>query len=51
MTMDVTLKDGRAKLFIGVSLTLKNGLPDESMDDIATVGLKWANFDPLPSTV
>ena len=49
--MEVILKDGRAKLFLSVTLNLKEGLPDESMDDLATVGLKWASFDPLPHTV
>ena len=51
MTMEITLKDGRAKLFLTMTLTLGEGLPEESLDDIATIGLKWASFDPLPHTV
>ena len=50
-TMEITLKDGRAKLFLSITLVLKNGLPEESLDDITTIGLKWSNFDPLPHTV
>ena len=50
-SMETTLKDGRAKLFMSLTLILKKGLPEEQMDDLATLGLKWASFDPLPHAV
>ena len=51
LSLEVTLKDGRAKLFLTLTLHLKEGLPEEALDDLATIAIKWANFDPLPHSV
>ena len=51
LSLEVTLKDGRAKLFLTLTLHLKEGLPEEALDDLATIAIKWADFDPLPHSV
>ena len=48
--LEVTLNDGNAKLYLTLTLTLKNGIQAaESLTDLTNIGLKWASFDPLPS--
>ena len=48
LSLEITLKDGRAKLFLTLTMILKEGLPEEALDELATIAIKWANFDPLP---
>ena len=48
LSLEITLKDGRAKLFLTLTMILKEGLPEEALDELATIAIKWANYDPLP---
>ena len=49
--LEVTLNDGIGKLYLTVLLSLKEGLPKDSLTDLTTFALKWASFDPLPHVV
>ena len=49
--LEVTLNDGIGKIYLSLLLTLKKGLPEDSLTDLTTFGLKWASFDPLPQCV
>ena len=49
--LEVTMSDGIGKVYISLLLTLKKGLPEGSLTDLTTFGVKWSSFDPLPHCV
>jgi hypothetical protein len=52
MHLAVSICDNQAKLFFTVQLLVKQFLmPMDSLDELTTLGLKWASFDPLPNAI
>jgi len=49
MNMEVTLKDGESKIQLNVVLQTKGGLPDDQIDSLTQLSVKWLDFDPLPN--
>ena len=49
--LEITLNDGIGKIYLSAMLTLKSGLPKNSLSDLVTFGLKWATYDPLPACI
>ena len=47
IAIEVGIKGG-GKLYLTMTLELRDGLPVDSLDELTTMVLKWVDWDPWP---
>ena len=50
ITLEVTMLNGQATFYCTLALDLQSGLPKDSLDNLVNLGLKWIEFETLPSS-